>query len=446
MTLSLRLAALIAAGPAMADAPPVERLTTPGGYEVVHVPVPEAEYGDVTLFWPGTAALGAPGHEGLYTLGARLPFERAGGRSFDEITEALTDEGATVAILNTLSGTMLYVQAIEGGLDPAAEVARDVLHDPALEADDLDFLKREIEDGLAQAERDPDAMAQRAVGALVAGGDRRLSAITSRPFETVEAVTTDDVRAWMGETLHDAPLVVSAGPMDETAVGEAVDTVLEGLPEPSGEPEAPEPIDFAGAGTTVAVRAPEADVAVVTLAFPAPLPSPALDAALSALAGGEGSRLFERVRQEEGASYGLGWGAIVLLPDLRLVTLGGAVPPERAGEVVTMVREELARLREEGLTQAELDAAREEQRAREAEALADPGTLTGSLVDMAQRGETPDPALLVQADALTLKGVNAALPDLLPATVAAVVVTPEPDAVGADCTVDVPEEARTCVK
>ena len=209
-------------------------------------------------------------------------------------------------------------------------------------------------------------------------------------------------------------------------MGEVVDAVLEGLPAASGEPVGPEPIAFRGAGTTAAVRAPEADVAVVTLAFPAPMQSAELDAALSALIGGDGSRLFERVREEEGASYGLEWGSIALLPDLQLVTIGGAAPPERAGEVVAMVREELSRLRAEGVTGPELDAAREERLAAEREVLADPGTVTSVLLDQVLLGRGPDPALFARGAALGVEGVNAALPELLPEAVAAVVVTPRP--------------------
>ena len=445
MTLPIRLAAAaLAAGPALAQAPEAETFTTPGGHEVVHVALPEAEYGDVTLFWPGPPALGAPGHEGLYSLGPQHAFARAGGRSLDEIGEAMEDAASNVGIVNTFSGTMLYLQATDGEFGPAAEVARDVLHDAALEEDDLDDLKRDFEDALAESERDPAAMAERALGALVAGGDRRLAALSNRPFETVERVEASEVRGWMEATFDASPLVFSAGPVGEEAVGEVVDAVLEGLPAASGEPGGPEPIAFRGAGTTAAVRAPEADVAVVMLAFPAPMQSAELDAALSALIGGDGSRLFERVREEEGASYGLEWGSIALLPDLQLVTIGGAAPPERAGEVVAMVREELSRLRAEGVTGPELDAAREERLAAEREVLADPGTVTSILLDQVLLGRGPDPALFARGAALGVEGVNAALPELLPEAVAAVVVTPDPEAAGADCIVDVPEEAAGC--
>ena len=446
MTLAPRcLALVLAAGPALADAPPAETITTPTGHEITHIALPDAEYGDVTLFWPGPTALAVPGLEGLFSLAPQLAFERAGGRGFDEGVEGLEDAGATVGLLNLFGGTVLFMQMNDaGGLDAAAAFASDLLTDAALAEEDLDRLKRDFADGLAETERDPQAMAERALGALVADGDRRLAALTNRPFETVEQVEASDVRAWMDETFHADPLVISAGPVEGAEVAAAVDMVLDDLPGPEGEPAAPEPIALAGSGRTVAVRAPEADVALVSVAFPVPVRAPELGAGLSALAGGDGSRLFERVREEEGASYGLELGAIVLLPDLQIVTIGGAVPPERAGEVLAMVREELMRLREEGITAPELDAAREEQRAGEAAALADPGTITSVLVDLTQLGEAPDPALIEQADALTLEGVNAALPGLIPDAVAAVVVTPKPETVDADCVVDVPEEAARC--
>ena len=307
----LAAAAALAAGPALADAPPVERLATPEGREVLHVPMPDARYGEIVMLWPGTAALDLPGREGLFTLGAQLPFERAGGRSFDEIDEALRDAGESVFLFNQFHGTFLVLQTIEETFEAGVGIARDVVHEPALDPDDLGWLVRNIEDGLAETERDPQAMAERAMGALVAGDDPRLAALTNRPFESVEAVTVDDVRGWMEATFHDEPLIVSAGPLDEAAVTEAVDAVLGGLPDPSGEPGAPDPVVFEGAGTTVAVRAPEADVALVLVPFLLPTYSAEGAAAFSALAGGEGSRLFERVREEAGASYGLELGLVL---------------------------------------------------------------------------------------------------------------------------------------
>ena len=132
----------------------------------------------------------------------------------------------------------------------------------------------------------------------------------------------------------------------------------------------------------------------------------------------------------------------MLLPDLQIVTIDGDVPPERAGEVVATVREELARLREEGIAARALDAAREEQEAEEASTLADPGILASILVDLTELGEAADPALIERADDLTLEGMNAALRELIPDAAAAAAGTPEPVAVDANCVVDVPEDAR----
>ena len=441
----MRLAALLlAAAPALADAPAVESLATPEGREMLHVEMPGAGYSQLSLFWPGTAALGAPGREGLFVLGARLPFERAGGRGFDEIDEALLDAGEAVFLVNRLHGTILVLQAAEGPFEASVEIARDVLGDAALAEDDLDYLKRGIEDGLAQSERDAGLMAERASGALVAGGDRRLSALTNRPFETVAAVELAEIRAWAEETFHDAPLIVSAGPLDAETAGAAADAVLDGLPEPSGEPGTPEPVTFAGAGTTVAIPAPEIDVAVVTMPFLLPSYSAAGGVAFAALGGPDG-RLFRRVREEMGASYGLGVNVTPLTPDRQLVALAGAVEPSRAGEVVAIMREEVARLREEGPTQAEIDAALAEQLASFEAAFTDPDQATGYLLDRLALGLVPDlDAVAEPSRTLTLEEAAAAIPDLLVEDPPAVIVTPDPDAAEADCVLDVPEEAADC--
>ena len=85
MTLAPRCLALaLVAGPALADAPPAETIATPAGREITRIALPDAEYSDVTLFWPGPTALAVSGLEGLYSLAPQLAFVRAGGRGFEK--------------------------------------------------------------------------------------------------------------------------------------------------------------------------------------------------------------------------------------------------------------------------------------------------------------------------------------------------------------------------
>lgn len=433
---------------ALAQMPAVETLTTPQGHEMHVMAMPDADYATLVFFWAGQTGLGSEGREGLYQLGPRLLFEDAGGRTLPEIQEDMSDIGVDIGIANTFSGTSLYIQTdAEGsGLEDGADLARSLLTEAALDPDDLGRLKRNFADGLAEGENDPSGQLLRTLGALLAPGDRRLSALTNRPPETVEAVEISDVRTWMDATFDDRPLVVAAGPISAERVGTAVDIVLANLPPAmDGSDAGPDPFDLRAAGRTVAIRTPRSDVAIVAAAFPAPTEGPELDAAMNALAGGDGARLFKRLREKEGATYGFSWSQIPLTVEQRVIQIGGAVPADRVSDVLEILRAELDRLRTEGLESAEFDAFIEQRLALEAQIAADPVGAAGLLIDEVIRGRAISLDVVEVTDRMSLEGVNTAIAEIIPSRVTVVVATPKPDATWATCIVDIPEEAETCV-
>lgn len=440
-------AAFVAAAMVRADPAPVpETHVSPAGLNFTLLPVSEADYVQISLYWPGAAALAQPGREGLFAIGPRLAFEEAGGRRFDEITEDLTDAGANALLVTTMQGTYAILQAQDSdGLVPAASVLNDVLTDAALSEDDLDWVKRTIEDGLAESERDPESLLDRILTVLLAQGDRRASALTSRPFETVSAVTVDDVRGWIAASFDATPLAVVSGSLTPQEAGAAIDMALANL---AGRPDpaVPAPLDLQADAVTAVIDAPEAETALVAVAFPASPTDRALTVALDALAGGDDARLFSRLRETDNATYGVNLSYTPLTADLMSVALIASVPPERAQATLIAVREEIAAIRAGGVTEAELGGARERTAAQEEEYLRDPGSLVGLVIDQVVRGTEIDPEALREADDMVdLKKINDSIPSSLPPNAVGVIVTPRPDLATGDCTGRTPETLAGCV-
>ena len=86
---------------------------------------------------------------------------------------------------------------------------------------------------------------------------------------------------------------------------------------------------------------------------------PALSLANFIFGQGDNSRLWQRVRQREGLSYGvgsgIGWSSI---DDNSFFTLNAIYAPQNAARVETALREELARSLADGFSAAELESAR----------------------------------------------------------------------------------------
>ena len=77
-------------------------------------------------------------------------------------------------------------------------------------------------------------------------------------------------------------------------------------------------------------------------------------------AGALSSRLGDRIRQKEGLSYGVGSSLVASSLDSRAtITMYAIYNPSNLGKLTTALNEELAKLLSEGVTQKELDDARQ---------------------------------------------------------------------------------------
>ena len=124
------------------------------------------------------------------------------------------------------------------------------------------------------------------------------------------------------------------------------------------------------------------------------------------------SRLATRIRQKDGISYGVGSFLSVSSEDRASRFMGYAIyAPENAARVEAAFREELARVATEGITQEELDKARQGWLQNQQVGRANDGQLAGDLQGKVYLGRTMafDAELERRVAALTLQQVNGAL-------------------------------------
>ncbi|MEM5502693.1 insulinase family protein [Ahrensia kielensis] len=171
--------------------------------------------------------------------------------------------------------------------------------------------------------------------------------------ETLKEILRNDIVAWHQEVFTRAPeAIVVAGGIKAKLAGEAVDALLQGLPERR---------------TTTIIRNAQPDyspkrillhmpdVAVTTLTFIAPL-APTKSGGeiedlllIDALGGGEQSVLHDAVRTQFRASYGFEAGFANYTYDHRLLFMGGEVETEKLADVESIVRQTYRTFRQTGL-------------------------------------------------------------------------------------------------
>ncbi len=128
-------------------------------------------------------------------------------------------------------------------------------------------------------------------------------------------------------------------------------------------------------------------------------------------AGGMESRLSTRVRQQEGLSYGIGAGlSASFWGDNANLDIGGSFAPQNREAVIALVQDELRRMNETGISEAELQRAKKDLAEARLQSRASEGQLAGTLNLLADRSK--DWSYVAARDAAiqaaTLEQVNAA--------------------------------------
>jgi predicted Zn-dependent peptidase len=143
----------------------------------------------------------------------------------------------------------------------------------------------------------------------------------------------------------------------------------------------------------------------------------------AAFGGGSSSRLFQEVREHRGLAYSV-YSFATSYSDAGMVGVSAGSLPSKSDEVLDVVRAELARVVDSGLTQEELDRGRGQMRGGVVLSLEDTGSRMTRLgeVELFQDRLLSLDEVLARLDKITLDDVNALAADLFsrPETLAVV--------------------------
>jgi zinc protease len=351
-------------------------------------------------------------------------FDKGGaGLTRQQIADAFDRLQSSVSISAHEQTLAVSITSKREHLPAAVALIGKLLRQPAYSAGGLQELRNQWLSGLQAQRKEPEAiLANRLArhGNPYPRGDLRYAATFDESEQDVKAVTLEQLRAFHRRFLSAASGEFSAvGDLDVAAVQKALQQAFGDWRQ-------------AAAGPLAYVRVPQALVAVPPLRFlestpdrananfkaqlALPLTDLSPDYAALAVANyifgqGQDSRLWQRVRQKEGLSYGVGSGIQWSATDANsLFSMGAIFAPQNQARVEAAVLEELARSLQDGFTPAELGSARSgllnARRLGRAQDAAVAGRLAANLL-LARRF-----ALAQQVDdaiaALTLDQVNAA--------------------------------------
>jgi len=287
-----------------------------------------------------------------------------------QISDELNNYRADMSVSGDAGNLSVTVQTNRENLVPVLGVVREILRKPKLPAEELELIREDMLSGMANRVSDPVAIAMNTVTRKMApyeAADPRYIPELKEDLERVKGVTIEQIQDIYGRLIgasvgeltvigdFDKDLVVPA--VEEFTKGWKSVVPFERIPRVSVNNEVG---DFTKINTPDKANA--AYFAAMTLPMKDSHPDyPALAIGNFVLgSGGLSSRLADRVRQKDGLSYTVQSNLAPSAVDERTSFYIFAISnPENSTKLHEAIQEELKRLVDAGITQEELDQAKE---------------------------------------------------------------------------------------
>ena len=366
-----------------------------------------------------TGREGAAGMAGAMLMRGSKTMTRT---QIDQRLQQLKTQGS---ISGSLQGAAIGLQTRREHLADALALAADVLRNPAFPQDEFEQLRVQALTGMEASRQEPGAIAGRALAQYFdpwPAGHPLRNRTLDESLAMMKALTLDEVRAFHRDLYGTSEGEIAiVGDFDPVAVRAQLEQLFAGWH--AGTPyasidtrytdvaakqarfETPDkPNAMLLARQNLSLRVTDADY-------------PAMIVANRIFGGGAlKSRLGDRIRQQEGLSYGVSSG--IRADDSRSgkddagsFTVQAIAAPENMAKVEALVREELDRLLKDGITADELKDAVAGTLTERQQARAEDGTIAGMLTDQLYFGRNMQFTADLDAKyaALTRDQVNAAI-------------------------------------
>ncbi len=339
----------------------VRRTVLPGGLRVVTEQMPGVRSASIGI-WVGVGSRDeAPTLSGASHFLEHLLFKGTPGRSALDISVALDTVGGEFNAFTAKEYTCYHARVLDEDLPMAVDVLGDMVTSSLVTAEDVEAEREVILDEIAMHDDDPDDVAHNLYAAH-AWGDTPLGRPIAGTAESIRTLTRAQiVRYYRSRYRAENTVVAAAGNLDHADVVRQVRKAFARnnfLSDPSARPlpvRRTEQARKTRPGTVTAVRALEQVNVVLGVNGLVRTDDRryALGVLNAALGGGTSSRLFQEVREHRGLAYSV-FSFASHYADAGMVGVSVGCLPSKVDDVVAVVRDELRKIAEDGLTAEEL--------------------------------------------------------------------------------------------
>jgi predicted Zn-dependent peptidase len=413
----------------------VRRTVLPGGLRVVTEAMPGVR--SATLgFWLGVGSRDeAPSLSGASHFLEHLLFKGTRRRTALDISSALDAVGGELNAFTSKEYTCYHARVIDQDLPMALDVVADMVSSSVLSAAEVEAERDVILDEIAMHDDDPDDVVHNLFQERLWEGTP-LGQPVIGSTESIASLNRRQVSGYYRRRYRaDNTVVAVAGNIDHAKVVRQLRRALQHSDFLRDTGAHPRPLRPAGRVPTTpgaVVRRRGTEQATFVLGVPA-IPRNdqrryALGVLNAVVGGGPSSRLFQEVRERRGLAYSV-YSYIGHYADTGMFGVGAGCLPEKVDTVLSICREELARVAEHGVTAKELDLGKGQLKGTSVLGLEDSGArmarvakaelLHGELVGLDE--------LLRRVDAVTMDDIRALATELLSGAPTLAVVGPFDD-------------------
>jgi zinc protease len=357
MNAPIPAAATSLAGPSVL----VQKVRSPAGVEAWLVEEHSLPLIAVDFAFDGGATRDPENAAGSAYLVSGLLDEGAGDLDAEAFQGKLADHAISLGFDARRDDFHGHLQTLSSHRDTAFELLALALNAPRFDEDAVARVKGQVISGLQRQAQNPETLCRNALYAAAFPGHPY-----GRPekgdVDSVSRLEAPSLKALSRDLLARAGLkLVVVGDITADELARRLDQIFGALPQGLPRAQPGEPLPIQGLGQTHVI---DLDVPQTVLRFVGPGlmrhdPDFIAGSVLNHILGGSAftSRLFMEVREKRGLAYGVSSSLMPLRQGAMLVG-GTATKNERAAESMSVIREEMAKLANEGPSEHEVEEAK----------------------------------------------------------------------------------------
>jgi zinc protease len=317
-------------------------------------------------------------------------------RSRQDIEDALDRLRATVGFTGTAARTSGTGETVQEHLPETLRLIAEMLREPSFPEAEYAKLVRETVAGLEATRTAPGAVSRRAVqrhGNPYPAGDPRYVPTLDEALARVRDTTLADVRGFHRRFVGGEGAIAIVGDFDAAAVRRVLEESFGSWPKAAPHARLPNPLVKKAPAMLVLETPDKANASLsggLALAINDESPDFGPTAIASYILGEGGSaRLWKRIRERDGLSYGVyayvGWSSFEPHSTLHV---SATFAPENRARLAAALGEEFGRAAREGFTDAEVEDAKASMLRRRQLARTQDAAIAAALVEQAYLGRT----------------------------------------------------------